>query len=86
MFTFMLQIVMEWIKRVACNRGLDERHIPAASAAVLTYGSYGLGVSHLVGSCSLSFVSCFPLVSSFISSGFVKTVFFPLRIPLKRGF
>ncbi|KAG5555331.1 hypothetical protein RHGRI_012762 [Rhododendron griersonianum] len=38
------QIVMEWIKRVACNRGLDERHIPAASAAVLTYGSYGLGV------------------------------------------
>ncbi|KAF7146461.1 hypothetical protein RHSIM_Rhsim04G0241500 [Rhododendron simsii] len=38
------QIVMEWIKRVACNRGLDERRIPAASAAVLTYGSYGLGV------------------------------------------
>ncbi|KAI8561881.1 hypothetical protein RHMOL_Rhmol04G0376300 [Rhododendron molle] len=38
------QIVMEWIKRVACNCGLDERRLRAASAAVLTYGSYGLGV------------------------------------------
>ncbi|XAR56973.1 Polynucleotide adenylyltransferase [Bertholletia excelsa] len=38
------QIVMEWIKRVACQRGLHRRHIRAASATVLTYGSYGLGV------------------------------------------
>ncbi|KAI3522647.1 hypothetical protein L1887_00594 [Cichorium endivia] len=37
-------IVMEWIKKVACLRKLPENHIRAASATVLTYGSYGLGV------------------------------------------
>ncbi|PSR97879.1 Nuclear poly(A) polymerase 3 (PAP(III)) like [Actinidia chinensis var. chinensis] len=38
------QIVMEWIKKVACQRCLREHHITAASATVLTFGSYGLGV------------------------------------------
>ncbi|XP_057470873.1 nuclear poly(A) polymerase 3-like isoform X2 [Actinidia eriantha] len=35
---------MEWIKKVACQRCLREHHIKAASATVLTFGSYGLGV------------------------------------------
>ncbi|KAH7843463.1 hypothetical protein Vadar_016899 [Vaccinium darrowii] len=38
------QIVMEWIKRVARECGIQKRYITAASATVLTYGSYGLGV------------------------------------------
>ncbi|KAL6990121.1 Nuclear poly(A) polymerase 3 [Sarracenia purpurea var. burkii] len=38
------QVVMEWIKRVARQRWLHEHNITAASATVLTYGSYGLGV------------------------------------------
>ncbi|GFS35185.1 poly(A) polymerase 3 [Actinidia rufa] len=37
------QIVMEWIKKVACQRCLREHLITAASATVLTFGSYGLG-------------------------------------------
>ncbi|GFZ11458.1 poly(A) polymerase 3 [Actinidia rufa] len=35
---------MEWIKKVACQRWLREHHITTASATVLTFGSYGLGV------------------------------------------
>ncbi|XP_023738898.1 nuclear poly(A) polymerase 3 [Lactuca sativa] len=38
------EIVMKWIKNVAYLRRLPENHIRAASATILTYGSYGLGV------------------------------------------
>ncbi|KAL6548185.1 hypothetical protein OROGR_008606 [Orobanche gracilis] len=38
------KIVMEWAKRVAYQRRLPKSYIRAASATVLTYGSYGLGV------------------------------------------
>ncbi|CAK9145694.1 unnamed protein product [Ilex paraguariensis] len=38
------QIVMEWIKRIAYQRHLPRNYIRAASATILTYGSYGLGV------------------------------------------
>ncbi|CAL5412995.1 unnamed protein product [Camellia sinensis] len=38
------QIVMEWIKSVAHKRQLHRQHTTDASATVLTYGSYGLGV------------------------------------------
>ncbi|GFZ13877.1 poly(A) polymerase 3 [Actinidia rufa] len=38
------QIVMEWIQKVARQRRLREHDITAASATVLTFGSYGLGV------------------------------------------
>ncbi|XP_076898210.1 nuclear poly(A) polymerase 3-like isoform X1 [Bidens hawaiensis] len=38
------EIVMKWIKRVAYLHRLPENHIKVASATILTYGSYGLGV------------------------------------------
>ncbi|KAL6522911.1 hypothetical protein OROHE_016758 [Orobanche hederae] len=38
------KIVMEWAKRVAYQRRLPKSYVRAASATVLTYGSYGLGV------------------------------------------
>ncbi|KAG9154590.1 hypothetical protein Leryth_017346 [Lithospermum erythrorhizon] len=38
------QIVTKWIKRVAYQRQLPKNHIRSASATILTYGSYGLGV------------------------------------------
>uniref|UniRef100_A0A5B7BTP8 polynucleotide adenylyltransferase n=1 Tax=Davidia involucrata TaxID=16924 RepID=A0A5B7BTP8_DAVIN len=38
------QIVMQWIKRVAHQRRLAKQYVTAASATILTYGSYGLGV------------------------------------------
>ncbi|XP_052188506.1 nuclear poly(A) polymerase 3 [Diospyros lotus] len=38
------QIVMEWIKNIARQHRLRGEYISAASATVLTYGSYGLGV------------------------------------------
>ncbi|XP_059632824.1 nuclear poly(A) polymerase 3 [Cornus florida] len=38
------QIVTNWVKRVAYQRRLPKHHITSASATILTYGSYGLGV------------------------------------------
>lgn len=38
------EIVIKWIKRVAYRRWLPQNQIRAASATILTYGSYGLGV------------------------------------------
>ncbi|KAA8527345.1 hypothetical protein F0562_034940 [Nyssa sinensis] len=38
------QIVMQWIKRVAYQRRLPKQYVTMASATILTYGSYGLGV------------------------------------------
>lgn len=38
------QIVMKWIKRVGYQRHLSRSCIRDASATILTYGSYGLGV------------------------------------------
>ncbi|KAJ7980423.1 putative Poly(A) polymerase [Quillaja saponaria] len=38
------QIVLSWIKKVAWQRGIPKRQIAAASATILPYGSYGLGV------------------------------------------
>ncbi|KAJ9555000.1 hypothetical protein OSB04_009614 [Centaurea solstitialis] len=38
------EIVIKWIKRVAYRRCLPRYQIRAASATILTYGSYGLGV------------------------------------------
>ncbi|RZC56081.1 hypothetical protein C5167_014947 [Papaver somniferum] len=38
------QIVMEWIQRVAWQRGYSREQIHNTSATILTYGSYGLGV------------------------------------------
>nr|GMD89261.1 nuclear poly(A) polymerase 3 [Ipomoea batatas] len=38
------KIVMEWIKRVAYRHQLPKRYLRSASATILTYGSYGLGV------------------------------------------
>lgn len=38
------QIVTKWIKRVAYQRQLPKNYIRSASATILTYGSYGLGV------------------------------------------
>ena len=42
---FLLQIVSSWIKKVAWERRLPKHQIIATSATILTYGSYGLGVS-----------------------------------------
>jgi len=42
---FTLQVVSSWIKKVACLHQLPEHQIAVTSATVLTYGSYGLGVS-----------------------------------------
>ena len=41
----MMQILMKWIKRVAYQRRLPQNQIKAASATLLPYGLYGLGVS-----------------------------------------
>ncbi|PWA99848.1 poly(A) polymerase 3 [Artemisia annua] len=38
------EIVFKWIKSVASLRRLPQNNIRAASATILTYGSYGLGV------------------------------------------
>ncbi|KAK9079571.1 hypothetical protein SSX86_001244 [Deinandra increscens subsp. villosa] len=38
------EIVIKWIKRVAKLHRLPQNHIRVASATILTYGSYGLGV------------------------------------------
>ncbi|KAI3687643.1 hypothetical protein L1987_81343 [Smallanthus sonchifolius] len=38
------EIVIKWIKRVAYLHRLPQNHIRVASATILTYGSYGLGV------------------------------------------
>ncbi|OVA13561.1 Poly(A) polymerase [Macleaya cordata] len=42
--TKLKQIVMEWIKKVAWQRGFPIDHIVNTSATILAYGSYGLGV------------------------------------------
>lgn len=39
-----LQMVMKWVKAVAYERLLPKNRIKAASATILTFGSYGLGV------------------------------------------
>ncbi|KAI3701777.1 hypothetical protein L6452_27114 [Arctium lappa] len=41
------EIVIKWIKRVAYRRWLPQNQIRAASATILTYGSYGLGVHNV---------------------------------------
>ncbi|KAM0005636.1 putative polynucleotide adenylyltransferase [Helianthus debilis subsp. tardiflorus] len=38
------EIAIKWIKRVAYLRRLPQDHVRVASATILTYGSYGLGV------------------------------------------
>ncbi|XVF66078.1 hypothetical protein PTKIN_Ptkin10aG0005300 [Pterospermum kingtungense] len=38
------KIVMAWVKRVAWQRWLPKQEVAATSAAIVTYGSYGLGV------------------------------------------
>lgn len=37
-------MVMKWVKAVAYERLLPKNRIKAASATILTFGSYGLGV------------------------------------------
>lgn len=46
-----LQIVMKWVKAVAYDRLLPKNRIKAASATILTFGSYGLGVRLLSSFC-----------------------------------
>lgn len=45
MFHIVLQIVLTWVKRVAWQRQRPKQQIAVTSATILTYGSYGLGVS-----------------------------------------
>lgn len=42
-----MQTVMKWAQRVAYQRRLPTDYTKAASATILTYGSYGLGVSNI---------------------------------------
>lgn len=39
------KIVREWVQTVAYHHGLPKRYLRFASGTILTYGSYGLGVS-----------------------------------------
>ncbi|CAH9108571.1 unnamed protein product [Cuscuta europaea] len=54
------KIVMEWIKRVAYRHQLPKRYITNASARVLPFGSYGLGVHNSESDIdALCVVPCF---------------------------
>lgn len=45
LYDIILQIVVEWVKEVTYQRGLPKKYLKFASGTILTYGSYGLGVS-----------------------------------------
>lgn len=47
LFVIILQIVVEWVKTVTYQRGLPKKYLKFASGTILTYGSYGLGVSRV---------------------------------------
>ncbi|RAL47436.1 hypothetical protein DM860_013401 [Cuscuta australis] len=54
------KIVMEWIKRVAYRHQLPKRYLAMASARILTFGSYGLGVHNAASDIdALCVVPCF---------------------------
>lgn len=48
-----LQIVRLWIQEVARQRDLPENVVEAASATILTFGSYGLGVGYYLSFSSI---------------------------------
>lgn len=45
LFILIYQIVREWVQTVSYHHALPERYLRFASGTILTYGSYGLGVS-----------------------------------------
>lgn len=52
------KIVREWVQTVAYHRALPKRYLRFASGTILTYGSYGLGVSlNSLPDSFLSFIS-----------------------------
>lgn len=64
-----LQIVLSWAKKVAWQRRLPKEQIAQTHATILTYGSYGLGVS-------FSPFSFLPILLSYFVGSFLGEFYF----------